>query len=48
VMAVVVTLPWTKASLCLAFSVCSGNDSSASARSWEHGTRPWACEHVRW
>jgi hypothetical protein len=29
VMAVVVTLPWTKASLGLALSVCPGNDPSA-------------------
>ena len=48
VMAIVVTLPWTEASLGLALSVCSGNDPSASARSWENVTRRWVCEHIRW
>jgi DDE superfamily endonuclease len=47
VMAVVVTLPWTRTDMGVAFRVCAGHDTSACVNGWASGTRRSRCGHSR-
>ena len=47
VMAVVVTLPWTRAALGFAFLVRDFRRLLKSVNGWANGTRRWGCGHIR-